>query len=299
MLGKRFFAATPGGALVEQAWIHEPWKPSGRPLSEAGASVGGSCASPSRVRDHSRTRSAQGDAMGPERVSDVRCSSSPARRSWGSRVRDRSDDGHAIAEESSRPRGGTQLAVVVGAREHLRGMAAAAEGMDRATADYTGMLATLMNALALQDALEARRPHARPDRDRDHQGRRAVHPPPGDPPLEKERIVMFAAGTGNPFFTTDTAAALRAIEIGAEAILKAKKRCRACTTAIRTRTRTRSSSPSSRTSRRSSAGSEGHGHDGALAVHGQPRADPRVRARPGQHPPRRRGRARRHHHPTP
>jgi len=119
--------------------------------------------------------------------------------------------------------GGTELAIVVGAGNIYRGMSAAAEGMDRATADYAGMLATLLNALALQDALETlgvltrvqsaitvsevAEPYIR---------RRAIRH------LEKGRVVIFAAGTGNPFFTTDTAAALRALEIGAEAILMGK-----------------------------------------------------------------------------
>jgi len=118
---------------------------------------------------------------------------------------------------------GTELAIVVGGGNFYRGMMAAAEGMDRATADYAGMLATLLNALALQDALErlgvptrvlsaievseVAEPYIR---------RRAMRH------LEKGRIVIFAAGTGNPFFTTDTAAALRALEIGAEAILMGK-----------------------------------------------------------------------------
>src|SRR5262245_59709153 len=118
---------------------------------------------------------------------------------------------------------GTELAIVVGGGNFYRGMKAAAEGMDRATADYAGMLATLLNALALQDALErlgattrvqsaiavseVAEPYIR---------RRAMRH------LEKGRIVLFAAGTGNPFFTTDTAGALRALEIGAEAILMAK-----------------------------------------------------------------------------
>jgi uridylate kinase len=120
-------------------------------------------------------------------------------------------------------RSGVELAVVVGGGNFYRGMAAAADGMDRATADYAGMLATLLNALALQDALEklgiqtrvqsaiavseVAEPYIR---------RRAMRH------LEKGRVVIFAAGTGNPFFTTDTAAALRALEIGAETILMAK-----------------------------------------------------------------------------
>jgi len=118
---------------------------------------------------------------------------------------------------------GVELAIVVGAGNIYRGMAAAAEGMDRATADYAGMLATLLNALALQDALERRGAHTRvqsaievSEVAEPYIRRRAIRH------LEKQRIVIFAAGTGNPFFTTDTAAALRALEIGAEAILMAK-----------------------------------------------------------------------------
>ena len=119
---------------------------------------------------------------------------------------------------------GVQAAVVIGGGNIFRGLAASAQGMDRSTADYMGMLATVINALALQDALE-------------HQGvatrvltaiemravaepfirRRAVRH------LEKGRVVVFAAGTGNPYFTTDTAAALRAMEIKAEVILKGTK----------------------------------------------------------------------------
>src|SRR5215203_1927516 len=119
---------------------------------------------------------------------------------------------------------GVQTAVVIGGGNLFRGLAASAKGMDRATADYMGMLATVINALALQDALE-------------HQGvatrvasaiemravaepfirRRAVRH------LEKGRVVVFAAGTGNPYFTTDTAAALRAMEMKADVILKATK----------------------------------------------------------------------------
>jgi uridylate kinase len=118
---------------------------------------------------------------------------------------------------------GTELAIVVGGGNFYRGMAAAAEGMDRATADYAGMLATLLNALALQDALERLGAHTRvqsaiavSEVAEPYIRRRAIRH------LEKRRIVLFAAGTGNPFFTTDTAAALRALEIGAEAILMGK-----------------------------------------------------------------------------
>jgi len=119
---------------------------------------------------------------------------------------------------------GVQVGIVVGGGNIFRGLAAAAKGMDRATGDYIGMLATVMNGLALQDALEragvqtrvmsaiAMNEVAEP-----YIRRRAVRH------LEKGRVVILAAGTGNPYFTTDTAAALRAVEIGAEVILKATK----------------------------------------------------------------------------
>jgi uridylate kinase len=119
--------------------------------------------------------------------------------------------------------GGVDVAIVVGAGNFYRGLAAAAEGMERATADYAGMLATLLNALALQDALEHEGADTRvqsalgvSEVAEPYIRRRAIRH------LEKGRIVIFAAGTGNPFFTTDTAAALRALEIGADAILMAK-----------------------------------------------------------------------------
>jgi uridylate kinase len=120
-------------------------------------------------------------------------------------------------------RTGLEIAIVVGAGNIYRGIEAAAEGMDRATADYAGMLATLLNALALQDALERRGAPTRilsalaaAEVAEPYIRRRAIRH------LEKQRVVIFAAGTGNPYFTTDTAAALRALEIGAEAILMAK-----------------------------------------------------------------------------
>ena len=130
----------------------------------------------------------------------------------------------AIASEVLAVHGkGTELAIVVGGGNFYRGMRAAAEGMDRATADYAGMLATLLNALALQDALERLGVQTRvlsaievSEVAEPYIRRRAIRH------LEKDRVVLFAAGTGNPFFTTDTAAALRALEIGAEAILMAK-----------------------------------------------------------------------------
>ena len=130
----------------------------------------------------------------------------------------------AVAQEiASVHRRGVEVAVVVGGGNIYRGLAAAARGMDRATGDYMGMLATVLNALAMQDALEksdvptrvqsaitiseVAEPYIR---------RRAIRH------LEKGRVVIFAAGTGNPFFTTDTAAALRAAEIHAEIVLMAK-----------------------------------------------------------------------------
>jgi uridylate kinase len=118
---------------------------------------------------------------------------------------------------------GVAVSVVVGAGNIYRGLDAAAEGMDRATADYMGMLATVLNALTLQDALERLGAHTRvmsaievTEVAEPYIRRRAIRH------LEKGRVVIFAAGTGNPFFTTDTAAALRALEIRAEAILMAK-----------------------------------------------------------------------------
>jgi uridylate kinase len=105
---------------------------------------------------------------------------------------------------------GIGVAIVVGAGNFYRGLAAAAEGMERATADYAGMLATLLNALALQDALEREGSDTR------------VQTALGVAEVAEPNIVIFAAGTGNPFFTTDTAAALRALEIGADTILMAK-----------------------------------------------------------------------------
>jgi uridylate kinase len=131
---------------------------------------------------------------------------------------------NALAREIAAVRtGGVDVAIVVGAGNFYRGLAAAAEGMERATADYAGMLATLLNALALQDALEREGADTRvqsalavSEVAEPYIRRRAIRH------LEKGRVVIFAAGTGNPFFTTDTAAALRALEIGADTILMAK-----------------------------------------------------------------------------
>jgi len=119
---------------------------------------------------------------------------------------------------------GVEIAIVVGGGNIFRGIAGSAVGMDRAQADYIGMLATVMNALALQDVLEKHGVYTRVMSAIEMQSvaepyirRRAVRH------LEKGRLVIFAAGTGNPYFTTDTTAALRALEIGADCIMKATK----------------------------------------------------------------------------
>jgi uridylate kinase len=130
-----------------------------------------------------------------------------------------------IAQEIQEIRGlGVEVAIVIGGGNIFRGVAASSKGMDRASADYMGMLATVLNALALQDALEKigvqtrvqtaieMREVAEP-----YIRRKAIRH------LEKDRVVIFGAGTGNPYFTTDTTASLRAMEIGAEVILKATK----------------------------------------------------------------------------
>ena len=118
---------------------------------------------------------------------------------------------------------GVEIGIVLGAGNIYRGLSSAAEGMDRATADYMGMLAIVLNALTLQDALEKRDVHTRvqsaitiSEVAEPYIRRRAMRH------LEKKRIVIFAAGTGNPFFTSDTAAALRAMEMNAEVLLMAK-----------------------------------------------------------------------------
>jgi len=119
---------------------------------------------------------------------------------------------------------GVEIAIVIGGGNIFRGAGLARAGMDRVTGDYMGMLATVMNALAIQDALESHGVFARVmsalqihEVCEDYIRRRAVRH------LEKGRVVILAAGTGNPFFTTDTAASLRAIEIGADVLLKATK----------------------------------------------------------------------------
>ncbi len=134
-----------------------------------------------------------------------------------------------VVEEISREikeavSGGLEMAVVIGGGNIFRGVAASASGMERTSADYMGMLATVLNALALQNILEKHGVSTRvqsaiemKELAEPYIRRRAVRH------LEKKRVVIFAAGTGNPYFTTDTAAALRAMEIGAEIILKATK----------------------------------------------------------------------------
>ena len=119
---------------------------------------------------------------------------------------------------------GCEVAVVIGGGNIFRGIAGTAQGMDRATADYMGMLATVMNAIALQDALERSGVHTRvqsaitmQELAEPYIRRRAIRH------LEKGRIVIFGGGTGNPFFTTDTAASLRGMEIGADVVMKATK----------------------------------------------------------------------------
>jgi len=119
---------------------------------------------------------------------------------------------------------GVEVAIVVGAGNIYRGIDGAAQGMDRATGDYMGMMATIMNAMALQDAMRRARIEARVQSALNIE--QVVEPyirPKALRYLEEGRVVIFAAGTGNPFFTTDTAAALRGSEIGAQIVLKATK----------------------------------------------------------------------------
>ena len=128
------------------------------------------------------------------------------------------------AEIATARKAGTEIAIVIGGGNIFRGAGLARAGMDRVTGDYMGMLATVMNALAIQDGLERVGLHARVmsaikiyEVCEDYIRRRAIRH------LETGRVVILAAGTGNPFFTTDTAASLRAIEIGADVLLKATK----------------------------------------------------------------------------
>jgi uridylate kinase len=190
---------------------------------------------------------------------------------------------------------GVQTGVVIGGGNIFRGLAASARGMDRATADYMGMLATVINALALQDALEHAGVTTRVATAIEMRAvaepfirRRAVRH------LEKGRVVVFAAGTGNPYFTTDTAAALRAMEMKADVILKGTK-------VDGIYTADPMLDPDATKYERDllpegpRAGAQGHGRDGDLAVHGQQAADRRLQpAHPGQPAAGDHGRAGRH-----
>jgi len=129
-----------------------------------------------------------------------------------------------VADIAQVVRLGVELAVVIGGGNIFRGVALGAAGMDRATADYLGMMATIMNAVALKDAMEHAGMEARVQSALNVE--QVVEPyirPKAMRYLEEKRVVIFAAGTGNPFFTTDTAAALRGAEMGAEVVLKATK----------------------------------------------------------------------------
>ncbi len=178
-----------------------------------------------------------------------------------------------------------QTAVVIGGGNLFRGLAASARGMDRATADYMGMLATVINALALQDALEhvgvttrvataiEMRAVAEP-----FIRRRAVRH------LEKGRVVVFAAGTGNPYFTTDTAAALRAMEMKADVILKGTK-VDGIYTADPMLDPNATKYLRNLLPQGARAGAECDGRNGHLAVHGQQAADRRVQPAHRRQPP--------------
>ena len=165
---------------------------------------------------------------------------------------------------------GVEFGIVVGGGNIYRGLAGAAEGMDRATGDYMGMLATVLNALALQDALEKIGAHTRvqsaitiSEVAEPYIRRRAIRH------LEKGRIVIFAAGTGNPFFTTDTAAALRALEIHADAILMAKHGVDGVYSADPRAVDRRGVPVGAHAPRGDRAPAQRDGLDRALAVHGQ------------------------------
>ena len=182
---------------------------------------------------------------------------------------------------------GVEVAVVLGAGNIYRGVSAAAEDMDRATADYMGMLAIVLNALTLQDALEKLDVHTRvqsaitiSEVAEPYIRRRAMRH------LEKGRVVIFAAGTGNPFFTSDTAAALRALEMHAEAILMAKNGVEGVYTADPNSDAERRVHPGDHGPRGAPARAEGDGLHRAVAVHGQPRPHLRVQhGRRGEYRP--------------
>ena len=190
---------------------------------------------------------------------------------------------------------GLELALVIGGGNVYRGMKATAAGMDRATGDYMGMLATVFNSLAVQEALERNGADTRVLSALDvrevaepYIRRRAIRH------LEKGRVVIFAAGTGNPYFTTDTAAALRALEIDAEAILMAKNGVRGVFDGDPTDEPVGGVPADDHPPAGDRARVEGDGYDRALALHGQQSPDSRVRARTRKHRAGRRRRERRH-----
>ncbi len=203
-----------------------------------------------------------------------------------------------VAQEISQAASaGTEVAIVVGAGNIFRGVSGASQGIDRATADYMGMLATVMNSMALQDALgklstqcrvlsaiemqEVCEPYIR--------GRAIRH-------LEKGRVVIFAAGTGNPFFSTDTAAALRALEIGAECLLMGKKKYDGVYTADPETDPTATMIDRDHSPGGSGARTEGDGLHGVRSLHGQRAAYRSLQhERPREHPSRLARRARGHH----
>ena len=191
---------------------------------------------------------------------------------------------------------GVETAIVIGGGNIFRGLAASARGMDRATADYMGMLGTVINGLALQDALEQQNVVTRVVTAIEMRAvaepfirRRAIRH------LEKGRVVIFAAGTGNPYFTTDTAAALRAMEIRAEVILKGTK-VDGVYSADPLRGPHGHEVPHDLLPAGAGAAAARHGRHGHLAVHGQQAADCRIQsAAAWQHPAGRHGRACRNH----
>ena len=194
----------------------------------------------------------------------------------------------AVAEQIKRVHDrGVEIAIVLGAGNIYRGIAGAASGMDRATADYMGMLAIVLNALQLQDALEKRDVHTRVQS--------AIHVQEVAEPyirrramrhLEKGRVVIFAAGTGNPFFTSDTAAALRAVEIHAEALLMAKNGVEGVYTADPRIDSVGGVHRRDHPHGGRRAAPADHGPHGADAVHGERPADPRLQhGRRAQHRP--------------
>ena len=258
MLGKRFFAASPGGVLVDQAWIHDQSTSVGAALAERRRDAEGLQAGLGR-----RLVSATGRRCGAAVAAGA---ASPFRRvllklSGESLMGDREygvdpKTVSAIAREVVEVRrGGTELAIVVGGGNFYRGMAAAADGMDRATADYAGMLATLLNALALQDALEKLGvADARAVGDRRLGGGRAVHPPACHAPPREGARRDLRRRNGQPVLHDR----YRRRAAGARDRRRGdpdgeERRRRASTTATRAPIRTRGSCPRSRTSRRSSA----------------------------------------------